>query len=57
MGLYERRIVYMAKKKWEEMTFGEKMKWLSDNLLIIGFSLIALGFVAYFLMFINRKGG
>ena len=43
----------MAEKKWEEMTFGEKMKWLSDNLFIIGFSLIVLGFVAYFLMFIN----
>ncbi len=49
--------VAMAEKKWKEMTFGEKMKWLSDNLLIIGFSLIVLGFVAYFLMFINRKGG
>ena len=47
----------MAEKKWEEMTFGEKMKWLSDNLLSLGYALIVLGLVVYFLMFINRKGG
>jgi hypothetical protein len=45
----------MTEKKWEEMTFGEKMKWLSDNTLILGFSLIVLAFAAFFLMFINRK--
>ena len=44
----------MADKKWDEMTFSEKMKWLSDNLLIMGISLIILGFTIYFLMAINR---
>ncbi|MFA5411283.1 MAG: hypothetical protein WC321_05430 [Candidatus Omnitrophota bacterium] len=44
----------MAEKDFYKMTFSEKMKWLSDNLLIIGISLIILGFALYFLM---RKGG
>jgi hypothetical protein len=47
----------MAEKDFDKMTFGEKMKWLSDNLLSLGYALIVLGLVAYFLMFINRKGG
>ena len=44
----------MAEKDFYKMTFSEKMKWLSDNLLIVGFSLIILGFTVYFLMIINR---
>jgi hypothetical protein len=47
----------MAEKDFNKMTFGEKMKWLSDNMLILGFSLIVISFVIYFLMIINRKGG
>lgn len=44
----------MAEKNFDKMTFSEKMKWLSDNLLIMGISLIILGFTVYFLM---QKGG
>ncbi len=47
----------MADKDFYKMTFGEKMKWLSDNLLSLGYALIVLGLIVYFLMFINRKGG
>ena len=44
----------MAEKKWDEMTFTEKAKFLSDNLLSLGFALIALGFVVFFLRVFNR---
>ena len=47
----------MVGKDFYKMTFSEKMKWLSDNLLIMGISLIILGFTIYFLMVIDRKGG
>lgn len=49
------RSVYVVEKNFDEMTFSEKMKWLSDNLLSLGYALIVLALVIYFLMVINRK--
>jgi len=35
----------MADNKWDKMDFHEKLEWWSNNLLILGFTIIALAFL------------
>ena len=43
----------MADNKWDKMDFHEKLEWWSNNLTILGFSLIGIAIAFYLLKIIK----